>query len=68
MDTPNLKFFFHLKILWVLALRMSRSLKISLRVRFPDSHLKLGWAGPGPVLMGRGISVGEIHLSQERIR
>ena len=63
---PNLKFLFHLKVLWVLDLRMS--LNISLRVRFPLAHLKLGWAGLGLLLMGRSVNVGEIPLSQERIR
>lgn len=44
------------------------SLNISLRVRFPLAHLKLGWAGLGLLLMGRSVNVGEIPLSQERIR
>lgn len=43
-------------------------LNISLRVTFPAAHVKLGWAGLGQLLMGRSVTVGEIPVSQERIR
>ena len=43
-------------------------LNISLRVTFPAAHVKLGWAGLGQLLTGRSVTVGEIPVSQERIR